>query len=416
MRAFYAGKFLFVIIIIVSDFTFCSQAQSGWRGPGRAGIYKESGLMKTWPVEGPVLLWESNEVGTGYSSVTVTDEAVYITGRKGDNDVLTSFSQDGKKNWETIYGKAWMKNFPESRCTPTYSGNKLFLVSGMGDMVCVNKDGKIVWSVNYFEKFSGKIPQFGISESPIVVDNKVIGTPGGNKASIVAFNTENGKVIWEAEPVNDETHYVNPLLVEFGGKKIIITLTDSYIIGVDFSTGKLMWKFNYTAENSSPDVRKNHTNTPVFRDGFLFVTSGYDNVALKLKMAPDGSAPSVVWKNKDLDPHVGGVVLLGNYLYGSNWETNSFGKWVCVDWNTGKTLWITDWYNKGSIISADDMLFIFEEKTGHIGLVKPGIDKLDVVSEFQIIKGTGPFWAHPVIDKGRLFVRHGDYLGVYQVK
>jgi outer membrane protein assembly factor BamB len=416
MKPFYIRMILFAVVSLISGNTFYAQQQDEWRGPERSGIYKESALLKVWPAEGPKLLWESTEVGSGYSSVTVTDGAVYITGRKGENDVLTAFTQDGKKKWETVYGKAWMKNFPESRCTPTYSNGKLFLVSGMGDMVCLNNEGKIIWSVNYFEKYNGKIPQFGISESPVVIDNKVIGTPGGNKTSMVALNIENGNSVWEAEPVNDETHYVNPLLVDFGGKKIIITLTDSYIIGVDSNTGKLMWKFNYTAENTSPDVRKNHTNTPNFRDGFLFVTSGYNNVALKLKMSPDGSVPKVVWKNNDLDPHVGGTVLLGDFLYGSNWETNSFGKWVCVDWNTGKTLWITDWYNKGSIIASDGMLYIYEEKTGHVGLVKPGTEKLNVVSEFQVTKGTGPYWAHPVINKGRLFVRHGDYLGVYQIK
>jgi len=404
------------VILLISGVVSYSQGLYGWRGADRSGIYRESGLLKVWPDAGPRLLWETSEIGTGYSSATVTDDAVYITGRKGENDVLTAFTQEGNKKWETIYGKAWMKNFPETRCTPTFAYGKLFLVSGQGDMVCINKEGKILWSVNYFQKYSAREPQFGISESPLVTDNKVIGTPGGNKASVIAFNVDNGNIVWEAEPVNDETHYVNPLLVEFGGKKIIVTLTDLYVLGVDSKSGKLLWKFNYTAENSSGNVRKNHTNTPIYQDGYLFISSGYDNVALKLKLSPDGAMPTVVWKNNDLDPHVGGVVLIGNNLYGSNWETNSFGKWVCVDWNTGNTLWKTDWYNKGSIISADGMLYIYEEKSGHAGLVKPGNEKLDVVSEFKISKGTGPFWAHPVIDKGRLFIRHGEYLAVYSIK
>jgi hypothetical protein len=178
----------------------------------------------------------------------------------------------------------------------------------------------------------------------------------------------------------------------------------------------LLWKFDYAAANTGPEKRFAHINTPLFRDGYLFVASGYDKVALKLKINSDGSSPTIVWRNNDLDPCLGGMILLGDYLYGSNWETSSFGKWVCVDWKTGKTLWITDWYNKGSIISADNMLFIYEEKTGHMGLVNPVASKLDVVSEFKISKGTGPYWAHPVIDKGRLFVRHGNYLGVYSLK
>jgi outer membrane protein assembly factor BamB len=407
---------LLAAFLCISGTISWSQPQYGWRGADRSGIYKETGLLKVWPSSGPSLLWEASDTGTGYSSAAVTDEAVYITGRKGDNDVLTAFTLAGKKKWEVSYGKSSNSNYPDTRCTPTFSNGRLFLVSGMGDMVCISKEGKILWSVNYFQKYDGVHPRFGISECPLVIGNKVIGTPGGNKAAMVAFDVKNGNVIWETAPINDPTHYVNPLLVNFGGKKMIVTLSDDYIFAVDSNTGKMLWKFNYANENADPEIRKNHTNTPIFRDGFLFVASGYDNVSVKLKLSPDGSTPKVVWKNTDFDPHVGGAVLLGDKLYGSNWETNSFGKWVCVDWNTGKTLWITDWYNKGSIVSADGMLYIYEEKTGHVGLVKPSAEKLDVVSEFMVIKGTGPYWAHPVIDKGRLYIRHGDYLAVYSIK
>jgi outer membrane protein assembly factor BamB len=157
--------------------------------------------------------------------VTVTEDAVYITGKKGDKDVLTSYSQDGKKNWEVAYGNISRSNYPESRCTPTYSNGKLFLVSGQGDMVCIGKDGKIIWSLNYFQKYNAEVPMFGISESPLVVDDKVIGTPGGNKAAVVAFNVDNGKVVWESPSVNQGTNYVNPLLIESNGIKTIVTHT-----------------------------------------------------------------------------------------------------------------------------------------------------------------------------------------------
>jgi len=415
MRNYFLKTILSLVLFTITLYLADGQ-QYGWRGADRSGIYNESALLKVWPSSGPSLLWEATEIGTGYSSVTVTDDAVYITGRKGDNDVLTAFTQDGKKKWEAAYGKSSDSNYPDTRGTPSFSNGRLFLVSGMGDMVCINKDGKIIWSINYFQKYEGVTPDYGISESPLVIGNKVIGTPGGKKAAMVAFNVENGNVIWETASINDVTQYVNPLLVEYGGKKMIVTLSADFIFAVDSNTGKLLWKFNYSAENTGPEKRFAHINTPIFRDGNLFVASGYDKVALKLKLTPDGSIPTVVWRNNDMDPHVGGAILLGDYLYGSNWETNSFGKWVCVDWNTGKTLWITDWYNKGSIISADGMLYIYEEKSGHVGLVNPGTEKLDVASQFQVTKGTGPYWAHPVIDKGRLFVRHGDYLALYSLK
>jgi outer membrane protein assembly factor BamB len=409
-------RFLLSIILFSLTVNTINSQGLGWRGPARSGIYNESGLLKSWPQNGPLLLWEATGFGTGFSSVTVTEDAVYITGKKGDKDFLTSYSQDGKKNWDVTYGNSSKSNYPDSRCTPTYSGGRIFLVSGQGDMVCVGKDGKIIWSENYFQKYGGKIPMFGISESPLVVDNKVIGTPEGKKVSMVALNVENGNLVWQAHSVNEGTQYVNPLLVEDKGMKIIITLTEGYIIGVNSADGKLLWKFNYEAANAEPTGDRNHVNTPIYRDGFLFEANGYGQVGVKLKLNWDGSEPTVAWKNTDINPHVGGMVLLGNYLYSSTHDSNSKGRWICVDWTTGKTMWTTDWYNKGSIISADGMLYIFEEKQGYIGLVNPSGEKLDVVSSFRITKGGGPYWAHPVIDKGRLFVRHGDYLGVYSIK
>ena len=410
-------KILLGAAFIISTFTAVrAQVQYGWLGPDRSGIYPESGLLKAWATSGPALLWESSDIGSGYSSVTVSDEAIYITGRRGENDVLTSFTQDGRKKWDVIYGRASDSNYPDSRGTATLSNGKLFLVSGMGDLVCISKDGKILWSVNYSKKYKGVTPDFGISECPLVTGNKVIATPGGKIAAMVAFSAENGDVLWETSSIDDVTQYVNPILVEFGGKKLIVTLSAKYLFAVDSNTGKLVWKFDYMAECTAPEWRFAHINTPLFRDGYLFVSSGYDKVALKLKLNTDGSAPSVTWRNNDLDPHVGGAILLGDYLYGSNYESSSYGKWVCVDWKTGKTMWETDWYTKGSLIAADGMLYLYEEKNGHIGLVRPGTDKLNVVSEFRVTKGNGPYWAYPVIDKGRLFVRHGAYLAVYSVK
>jgi outer membrane protein assembly factor BamB len=415
MRNFFKKTIIIVYFVLLS-FPVIMGQQTGWRGPGQSGIYNETGLMKTWPSTGPLLLWEVTGIGTGYSSATVSDDAVYITGRKGDKDVLTAFSQEGKKKWEVIFGNSSDSNYPDSRCTPTYYNGKIFLVSGQGDLVCVGTDGKIIWSVNYFRKYNAKAPQFGISESPLVFDNMVIGTPGGNKASMVAYNVDNGNLVWEAPAINDATNYVNPLLVEDKGMKIIVTITERNLIGVNSANGKLIWRFDYEGANVQQTGDRNHTNTPIYRDGYLCAANGYEQVALKLKLAWDGSAPKVIWKNTDLTPHIGGMVLLGNYIYSSTHDTNSKGRWICVDWTTGKTMWQTLWNNKGPIISADGMLYISEEKSGNIGLVIPSSEKLEVVSSFRITKGSGPYWAHPVIDKGRLIARHGDYLAVYSLK
>jgi outer membrane protein assembly factor BamB len=404
-------------MVLISSVGIVVNGQSvGFRGPERSGIFNETGLLKTWPAAGPSLLWETTGIGMGYSSATATPDAIYVTGQKGQNDILTSFSQDGKKNWEVPYGlSATNVNSPESRCTPTFSNGKIFVISGSGDLACVTKDGKIAWTVNYYTKYNAPIQRFGISESPLVVDDKVIATPGGNKASMVAFNTENGKVVWETAPLNEGTQYTNPLLITDKGMKIIVTHTATYIIGVNANDGKMLWKFDFGSVNNDGKGGKNYIQTPVYRDGFLFAANGYGQTSAKIKINFDGTAPSLVWKNPEINPHVGGMVLIGNYIYSSTHDSNSKGRWICVDWTTGKTMWVTDWYNKGAIISADGLLYIIDEKGGHVGLVKPGSEKFDLISSFQFTKGGGPYWAHPVIDKGRLFVRHGDYLAVYSV-
>jgi outer membrane protein assembly factor BamB len=161
---------------------------------------------------------------------------------------------------------------------------------------------------------------------------------------------------------------------------------------------------------------KNHAITPLYKDGHILIANGYNWVALKLKLSSDGSSVETVWENRAFDPQHGGVVLLGDQIYGATHMAKPVDMWTCVDWKTGKILWQTKWFVRGSVISADGMLYLMEEKSGHVALVKPDPTKLDIVSQFQITKGEGPFWAHPVISKGRLYIRHGEVLLVYKIK
>jgi outer membrane protein assembly factor BamB len=410
-------KILCILFLSVASVTVVNCQLYEWRGPDRSGIYNETGLLKKWPDGGPKLLWEASGMGDGYSSATVTDNAVYITGRKDDSDVLIALTPEGKVKWETKYGKAWMTNHTGSRCTPTYYNGSIFVISGSGDIVCIDSNGKIKWSKNHYALYDSKPIMFGISESPLIVDNMVIASPGGKKASLVAFNVSDGKVIWETESLDQEPQYINPKLIEYAGKKMIVTVMAKNIFAVNAKDGKIIWKVDYEAINAGTGrVMKNHATTPIFKDGHILIANGYNWVALKLKLSADGNSVETVWENRNFDPQLGGVVLLGNYIFGSTHMAKPVDNWVCVDWTTGKTLWTAKWYVRGSIISADGMLYLYEEKSGHVALVKPDPSKLDIVSEFQITKGEGPFWAHPVISKGKLYVRHGDFLMVYQIK
>ncbi|MBK7711902.1 MAG: PQQ-binding-like beta-propeller repeat protein [Bacteroidales bacterium] len=387
-------KLLVSVFIITSIIDLANGQPIGWRGPGRTGIYNEKGLMRSWPESGPALLWETTGLGTGYSSPVVTEDAIYITGARDEKEFLVAFTTDGKKKWETEFGTITKDvPYPESRCTPTVFKGKIFVTSGVGDLACITTDGKVAWRVNYYQKYNATIQRFGISESPLVVDNKVIVTPGGDKASVVAFNIENGNLVWETPPLNEGTQYTNPLLIEDKGMKLIVTHTVTYIIGVNAANGKLVWKFNFSTVNDDQKGGRNFIQTPLYRDGYLFAANGYGQTSAKIKISFDGTEPALVWKNKEVNPHVGGMVLLGNYIYSSTHDSNSKGRWICADWTTGKTQWVTAWNNKGAVISADGLLYILEEKNGNLALVNPNSEKLDIISSFRISKvkdHTGP--------------------------
>ncbi len=411
-------KTLIILVLLTTSLSALFSQLYEWRGPDRSGIYNETGLLKKWPQGGPKLLWEYEASGFGYSQPLVTDDAVYITGRKDKSDVLTALTLDGKKKWEIAYGNAWTANHDGSRCTPTYYKGNLFLISGSGDIVCVSSDGKIKWTKNHYVLYDSKPIMFGISESPLVIDNMVIASPGGKKASVVAFSISDGKVLWEAAPFAEEgPMYINPKLVEHGGKKMIVSVMGQHIFAVDSKDGKILWTIDYAAVNAGTGrVMKNHAITPLYKDGYILIANGYSWVSLKLKLSADGTSVETVWENRNFDPQHGGVVLLGNYIYGSTHTNKPVDSWTCVDWTTGKTLWTEKWISRGSMISADGMLYLYEEKSGNVALVNPNPAKLDIVSEFQITKGSGPFWAHPSISKGKLYIRHGDALMVYQIK
>ena len=406
-------------LIILLCFTYLANSQVyEWRAPDRSGVYNETGLLKKWPAGGPELIWETEGIGFGYSSVTISDDAVYISGRKDSLDVLTALSLNGTKKWELVYGDAWIRNHTGTRCTPTFVDGKIYLVSGAGDIVCVDENGQIIWTKNHYKLYNASPARFGISESPLYVDNKIIVSPGGSKASIVAFDASNGNLVWEAEALNESAHYVNPKLIEHGGKKIIVTYLNTHIIGVDARNGKILWKVNYDKQNEPTEgrLRKNHAMTPIYQDGKIFIANGYKFIGVQIELSKDGTDAKVVWKNNEIGPHHGGAVLLGDYIYSTSYMSNSMGEWICVDWNTGETKWKTRWHNKGSIISADGMLYLYEEKSGHVALANINPEKLDIVSEFKITKGEGPYWAHPVIRDGNFYIRHGEVLMVYSLK
>jgi len=404
--------------VIAFGIAYTSYAQAAdwpqWRGINRDGISDETGLLKEWPAEGPKLLWSATDIGAGFTSPSIANGIIYITGTKGNKEILTALDLNGNVKWNVEYGKISTQSPPETRSTPTVDGGAVYIISGAGEVVCIDTvSHSIKWSVQAFEKFEGEFGGWGIAESPLIVDNKVIYTPCGKKTTVVALDKNTGETVWASESLNDHSGYVAPILAAMGEKKQIITVTGGYVLGVDASSGNIDWKVANSEISSPGDI---NCTSPIYHDRGVFVTSGYNDAGALIKLSDDGMQASVEWVNPALDTHHGGVVLVNGYVYGSNWIDNGHGDWVCLDWNDGKTMYETNWNNKGSIISADEMLYCYEEQHGTLGLAKASSESFNIVSSFKITQGKGAHWAHPAISDGVLYMRHGDVLMAYDVK
>jgi len=357
-----------------------------------------------------------DNLGKGYSSPVVTDGAIYISGMKDTLDYLTALDLKGNIIWQVSYGRSWVKSFPETRSSPTIDGDRIYVLSGTGQLSCLKtSDGKEIWSVNVDKDYESEWHMWGVSESPLIVDDKVICSPGGQKTSIVAFDKMTGKEIWKTEPVGGPRCYISPAICEYDKFRFIIAATGTHLIAVVPETGKVAWSYKYWDPDKWDQPGLIWANTPIWYKDEFFISMGYDYPAVMLKMNGNGTGAVEKYTNKVLDNHHHGVVLVDGYIYGSNWISNGKGNWVCMNWDTGEIKWETQWMNKGNIIYADGLLYIYDEKQGNVGLVRPNPEKFDLISSFKVKDGTGPHWANPFIRDGKLFLRHGEVLLVYNI-
>ena len=405
-----------VTVLVLSSVTLAADWPQ-FRGPERTGKSAETGLLKQWPTGGPKMLWSVEGLGTGWSSMSVVDGTIYTLGMINKQGILFAFDLKGNPKWQKTYGREWTGSFPGVRSTPTVEGERIYVLSGNCSVYCFDKkNGAIIWEIDAYQKFKvQKKPRWGFSDSPLIVDDKLICTPGGSEATMAALDKRNGRVIWACKEVTEPSSYCPSTLCEWGGKKIIMSQTAESIIGVDAENGKLLWRVAFTDYQSSPNKSINPL-APYYHNGCVYVTSGYDDKGIMLQLSADGRQVTKKWVDGTLDCHHGHVVLVDGHIYGANWLSNSNGNWVCLDWETGKVKWEKHWFNKGSIIYADGMLYCYEEKSGNLGLVKPSPQGFNLVSSFQITQGSGRHWAHPVISNGVLYVRHGDVLMAFDIK
>ncbi len=380
-----------------------------WRGPERSGTSKDAGLLKQWPASGPAQVWSISNLGEGYGSLAVKGDRIYAQGTSGAASAVFCLNRaDGKTVWSAALGPKVNEgrgNGPRS--TPTVDEDRIYALTENGDLACLRaRDGSPVWRKNILKEFGGRNPGWLISESPLIDGNRVIVTPGGRGAALVALDKMTGNLVWKTQELNDGAGYSSPIAADVGGVRTIMNFTSRAAVGVRASDGKLMWSHNSPANGTA------NCTTPVFADNKVFFTSGYGTGAALLGLnAQNGEVKAQeLYFTKDMQNHHGGVVLVNGYVYGF-----SGSALTCIEFATGKKRWADRSVGKGSLAYADGMLYLLSEN--HVvGLAEATPNGYAEKGRFQIADQGWPSWAHPVVIGGRLYIRNQGTLTSYNVK
>ena len=386
-----------------------------WRGPNRDDVSLEKDLLQSWPDRGPTSVWTNENSGLGYAGFSIVGDRLYTMGLEQSSDSPKSFvlclnSGDGTEVWRTEIDDQFSNDWGDGpRSTPTYSDGKLFTLSASGKVVCLDADsGELVWKQSLVDDFGGKVPYWGYSESVLVHDGKVLCTPGGAQGAIVALNKSNGEKVWQSEDFTEAAHYSSIIHANVNGKSQYIQLTQTKLVGLS-DQGKVIWTADW------PRGRIAVIPTPIFHDGKVYVSSGYNAGSMLVDIS--GGGAEQVWDNRIMKNHHGGVIRIGQHLYGY-----SDGRgWTCQNWETGEPVWQDKSLGKGAVGYADGRLYCIDEKTGRVVLAEASPDGWKSCGEFRLNplsgnrKPQGGIWVHPTIANGKLYLRDQERIYCFDI-
>jgi outer membrane protein assembly factor BamB len=429
--------FLMQIFLSTSAFAQVSFDWPQWQGPDRNAISKERGLLQTWSENGPPLVWRAKGIGSGMGGMAVSQGRIYTSGDVGDASWVFALKEsNGELIWKAKIGRGGEvgRIFTPSgpRSTPTVDGNRLYILSQYGELVCYTTEGKEVWRTDFVKDHGGIVPTWGYAESVLIDGDKLICSPGAPNAALLALNKMTGKVIWRSEvparlspnssqggqsgrggPRGPESgaNYASTIAINFEGVRQYVQFTALTLAGFAVETGKVLWQYD-------PVAARITCSTPIYQDGLVFGSSAYEGGggAVKLSKEADGKIKATeVYFTNHMRNHHGGMIVVDGALYGAA-GGNEGGFLVCLDFKTGAVLWRERQAPKGSLAMADGRLYLRAE-SGTMILIEPNREKYIERGRFQQPERTRePAWTHPVIANGKLYVRDQDLLLCYDVK
>ncbi|MCY3966303.1 MAG: PQQ-like beta-propeller repeat protein [Acidobacteria bacterium] len=383
-----------------------------WRGPDRAGISTETGLLDEWPPEGPAVNWQIETLGQGYGTVAVEGDAIYVQGtRDGESAVFRLRASDGGEVWMRKLGPLY--DHPDRgdgpRSVPTVHGDSLFVLNGMGEVAKIAKDtGEVIWQFNMLDRFRSPNTHWGISESPLVVRDRVFVMPGGREGAIAALSAADGSTIWRSSELGDVASYSSLILRRIEGTEVLLGFTGEAGVGVRADNGGLLWRYERPSTVNAINI-----TTPVLEGNLVFYTASYGigGGALAITAEDEGGSfhSEEAYFGTRLQNHHGGVIAHEGTLY------SFFGPALtAVDARTGEVHWRARSVGKGSLVMADGKLFLLSEHH-KVGLAVATPEGYQERGRFEIEDRGGPSWAHPVVANGAFYIRDQESLTSYDV-
>ncbi len=384
-----------------------------WRGPGREDHSPDRLLLKRWPKDGPKRVWLFEDAGLGYGGYSVAGDRLFTVGLRGEEEFLIAVdTRTGKELWSAKIGAKYSNGWGDGpRMTPTVDGDRVYALGGRGLLVCAGvADGKVRWQKSMVDDLGGVLQDWGYTESPLVVGDRILCTPGGPKGTMAGLNKLTGDVLWRTADLKDNAQYSSPIPVEQGGRMQVVQLVMKKFFAVDPETGKVPWVAEFPGSVAV-------IPTPIAHEGIVYVSSGY-GVGCKAVRPGTSETPETVYQNKVMKNHHGGVVRVGEHLYG---YSDGPG-WVCQDFKTGKEVWANKSFGKGAVHFADGMLYCLDERSGEVALVEAVPTGWSEKSRFKLSpqselrNSQGGIWSHPVVVNGHLYLRDQQYLFCFDVK